>query len=403
MTTGISRRGALAGAGLLAAHYARPARAQRADSVRIGVLNDQGGPFADSGGAGSVLAANMAVQDFGGTVLGKPIDVLSAATQNKPDIAGSVARQWYDSGVDVIVDLPVTPIAAAVQQIAREKSRSVMIAAATANELTTKTCSAFSSHWVDDTHSLVKATTSAVLKNGGQQWFFVTVDYSFGHALQAEAAGLIEAAGGRVIGSAAFPLGNTDFSAQLVSAQSSGAKIVGLAAVGLDQVNLIKQAGEFGLVTGGKQTLAGFLVYISDIHALGLAASQGLTFGAGFYWDQSEASRRFAKRFQAERQAMPTKTHAAVYTSCLHFLRAMQQAGTRDALAVNKAMRTLPVENFGRATTIRADGRAIYDLSLYRVKSPASSSGAWDYYEAIGSIPAAEAFLPMRPDCERTT
>ena len=403
MTFGLLGRRAVVGGGLLAAGLPLHTRAQQADTVRIGVLNDQGGPYSDSGGPGSILAAQMAVKDFGGIVLGKQVEVLSSDTRNKPDVAASIARQWYDSGVDAIVDLPVTPIAAAVQQIAREKGRSVMITAAVATDFTTKICSPFSSHWVDDTHSMVSATTRAVVKGGRQKWFFITVDYTFGRALQAETTGLIEAAGGKVIGAAYFPLGNTDYSSQVVTAQSSGADVIGLAAVGSDQVNLIKQAGEFGLAAGGKQTLAGFLVYITDVHSLGLATSQGLTFGSGFYWDQNEASRAFAKRFMAERKAMPTKTQAAVYTSTLHFLRSMQQAGTRDTPAVNMAMRSLSVENFGRPTTLRADGRAIYDLTLYRVKSPSSSRGAWDYYEAIGSIPAAEAFLPMSSECERAT
>ena len=401
MNSTLVGRRAVLGSGLLAASVPFRARAQQADSVRIGVLNDQNGPYADSGGPGSVVAARMAVQDFGGTVLGKKIEILFADTRNKPDIASGVAREWYDSGLDAITDLPVTPIAAAVQQIARERNRTVMIAAAVATEFTSKTCSPVSSHWVDDTHSMVSATTKATVKGSSQKWFFITVDYTFGRALQAEATGLIEAAGGKVIGSDYFPLGSTDFSSQVVKAQSSGADVIGLAAVGNDQVNLIKQAGEFGLATSGKLTLAGFLIYITDIHALGLALSQGLTFGSGFYWDQSEASRAFGKRYQAERKAMPSKTQAAVYASTLHFLKSMQQAGTRDAIAVNRAMRSLPVENFGRPTTLRTDGRVMYDLSLYRVKAPANSRGSWDYYEEIGAIPAGEAFLPINPDCER--
>jgi len=225
----------------------------------------------------------MAVRDFGGTVLGKRVEIVSADTRNKPDVAGSIARQWYDSGVDAIVDLPVTPIAAAVQQVAREKNRSVMIAAAVANDFTTRTCSPFSTHWVDDTHSMVSATTAAVLRGGRKSWFFITVDYTFGRALQAEATGLIEAAGGKVVGADYFPLGSTDYASQLVKARASGADVIGLAAVGNDLVNLIKQAGEFGLGIGRGKTLAGFLIYITDIHALGLAATQGLTFGSGFY------------------------------------------------------------------------------------------------------------------------
>ncbi len=395
----LRRRGIIAG-GLLAAGLPRPARARDAGTISIGVLNDQTGPYSDSGGPGSVLSAQMAVNDFGGTIHGKRIEILSADTHNKPDVAASVARQWYDSGVDVIVDLPVTPIAAAVQEIAREKIRSVMISAAVVTEFTSKTCAPISTHWVDDTHSMVSATTRAAVEDGGRKWFFVTVDYSFGHGLQASATALIEAAGGKVIGNAVFPIGNTDFSSQIVAARSSGADIIGLAAVGNDQVNLIKQFGEFTAGAGRKQRLAGFLVYITDIHALGLPLSQGLTFGSGFYWDQNDQARAFARRFEAGRKAMPTKTRAAVYTSCLHFLKSMQKAGTSDPIEVNRAMRSLPVNNFGRPATVRADGRVIYDLTLYRVKSPAASRGPWDYFEAVGSIPAAEAFLPMTRVCE---
>jgi branched-chain amino acid transport system substrate-binding protein len=395
----LGRRGALAG-GVLAAGLPRLSRAAQSDAITIGVLNDQTGPYADSGGPGSVLAARMAVRDFGGSVLGKTIEVVSADSRNKPDIAASIAREWYDDGVDVIVDLPVTPIAAAVQQIAREKVRSVMIDAAVVNDFTNKTCAPISSHWADDTHSMVSATAKAAGFGGGETWFFITVDYSFGHALQAEATAVIEQAGGKVIGSAGFPLGSTDYSSQIVSARSSGARIIGLAAVGNDQVNLIKQANEFAPGAGGRQTLAAFLVFITDINALGLAIAQGITFGSGFYWDQSDDSRAFAHRFKAERRAMPTKTQASVYASCLHFLKGMQKAATRDPIAVNRAMRSLPVANFGRPTTLRADGRVIYDLTLYRVKSPAESHGPWDYFQAVGSIPAAEAFLPMTPVCE---
>ena len=395
----LGRRGALAG-GVLAAAWPRRGRAAQPDAITIGVLNDQTGPYADSGGPGSVLSARMAVKDFGGSVLGKAIEVVSADSRNKPDIAASIAREWYDSGVDVIVDLPVTPIAAAVQQIAREKGRSVMIGAAVVNDFTNKGCAPVSTHWADDTHSMVSATAKAAGFGGGEKWFFITVDYSFGHALQAEATGVIEASGGSVIGSANFPLGSTDYSSQIVSARSSGARVIGLAAVGNDQANLIKQANEFGQGAGGRQTLAAFLVFITDINAVGLAIAQGITFGSGFYWDQSDDSRAFAQRFKAGRNAMPTKTQASVYASCLHFLKAMQKAGTRDPIAVNRAMRSLPVANFGRPTTVRADGRVIYDLTLYRVKSPAESHAPWDYFQPIGSIPAAEAFLPMTPVCE---
>lgn len=389
---------ALVSAGLRPAH-AQDARAQNGP-VRIGVLTDETGPYADSGGPGSVLAAQMAVQDFGGTVLGRPVEVLRADTQNKPDVAGSIARQWYDTGgVDLITDLPVTPVAAAVQQVAREKNRSVIITAAAVTEFTSRNCAPVSVHWADDTHALAAGTAAEVVRAGRKAWFFITVDFAFGLALQRDATEVIERGGGRVIGSARFPLGNSEFSSQLLSAQASGAEVIGLASVGNDQVNLIKQAAEFGLMRPGGQTMVGFLVYITDIHSLGLQVAQGLTFGAGFYWDQDDTARAFARRFMAARRAMPTKNQAAVYASTLHYLRAMAQAGTRDAVAVGKAMRALPASYLGRPTTIRADGRALYDLTLYRVKAPGETTGAWDYYTAVAPIPAAEAFVPMTAAC----
>jgi branched-chain amino acid transport system substrate-binding protein len=370
--------------------------------VRIGVLTDESGPYGDSGGAGSVVAAQLAVQDFGGPVLGRPVEILRADTQNKPDIAGTIARGWYDQGVDAIIDLPVTPVAAAVQQIAREKGRTVMITAAAVSEFTSKNCAPVSSHWADDTHAMAMAAgrllTGAGPGERGQKWFFITVDFSFGAALQAATTAVIEAAGGQVIGTAKFPIGNADFSSQIVQAQSSGAGVIGLASVGGDQVNLIKQGAEFGLQSSGAK-LAAFLVYITDIHALGLQVAQGLSFPASFYWDQSEASRAFAKRFAAQRRAMPTQNQAAIYAGTLHFLKAMAQAGTDDPVAVNKAMRALPIAFFGRPASMRADGRVLFDVTLYRVKRPEESRGPWDYYAALGSVPAGEAFLPINPAC----
>ena len=390
----MKRRMVLAGAAFLP--FAVRAQGK---SVRVGVLTDESGPYADSGGAGSVVAAQMAAQDFGGSVLGRRVEILHADTQNKPDIAGTLARSWYDSGVDAIVDLPVTPVAAAVQQIAREKGRTVMITAAAVTEFTSKNCAPISSHWADDTHAMA-TSTGAILTGlpGAHQWFFITVDFSFGAALQAEATKVIEAHGGSVIGTAKFPIGNADFSSQILQAQASGASIIGLASVGGDQVNLIKQGAEFGLQSKGAK-LGGFLVYITDIHALGLPVAQGLSFPASYYWDQNDASRAFAKRFQAERRAVPTQNQAAIYASTLHFLKAMAQAGTDDPVAVNKAMRAMPVTFFGKPCSMRGDGRVLYDVTLYRVKTPAESKGPWDYYTAIGSIPPDEAFLPANPAC----
>jgi len=394
--TRLGRRAVLGGTAVLAGGVRARAQDTR---VRIGVLTDEGGPYASSGGAGSVVAARMAVQDFGGTVLGREIEVIRADTQNKPDVAGSIAREWYDSGVDAITDLPVTPVAAAVQQVAREKSRTVLITAAAVTEFTSKTCALVSSHWADDTHAMAAGTSKVLTEGGGKTWYFITVDFSFGAALQAEATKVIEAAGGKVLGGTKFPIGNTDFSSQLIQAKTSGAQVIGLASVGGDQVNLLKQAAEFGMQTGGPQTLAGFLVYLTDIHALGLDVAQGLRFPTSFYWDQNEASRAFGRRFMADRKAMPTQNQANVYAATLHFLRGMAQAGTRDASAIGKAMRALPVSYFGIDTTMRADGRVLHDLTLYRVKGPRESKAPWDYLAPVGTVPAAAAFLASNPAC----
>ncbi|MGI4950304.1 MAG: ABC transporter substrate-binding protein [Janthinobacterium lividum] len=397
MTTAMTRRLALGG--LAAAPLATRARAQPVDRVRVGVLTDAAGPYGSSGGAGSVAAARMAAADFGPSVLGLPVEVITGDTQNKPDVAGAIARQWYDSGVDVIVDLPVTPVALAVQQVARDKGRSVMITAAAVTEFTSKLCAPISSHWADDTHAMAAASGQVLTGMGGTSWFFITVDFSFGLALQAEATKVIEAAGGKVLGTAKFPIGNTDFSSQILQAQSSGAKVIGLAAVGGDQVNLIKQASEFGITTKGAQTMAGFLVYITDIQALGLQAAQGLSFGSCFYWDSNDGTRAFARRFQAERAMVPTKNQAAIYASTLHYLKAMARAGTRDAVAVNAAMRAMPVDWFGETVALRADGRLLAPVTTYRVKAPGESKAAFDYYQPIGRIGPDQAFLPPAPGC----
>ncbi len=398
MGTRFSRRAVLGGAALLGAVPLSGRARAGTDTVRIGIITDESGPYRDSGGAGSVLAARMAVHDFGATVLGKNIEILHADTQNKPDIAGAIARQWFDAGVDAVTDLPVTPVAASVQQVAREKQRTVMITAAAVSEFTSKNCAPVSSHWADDTHAMAHVGSTLLTQAGGKTWFFITVDYSFGHNLQAEATKVIEANGGKVTGTALFAIGSTDFSSQILQAQSSGASVIGMASVGGDQVNLIKAASEFGVQTSGVQ-LAGFLVYITDIRALGLPVAQGLSFSASYYWDQNAEARAFAQAYQAEQKAMPTKNQATIYAATLHFLKAMAQSGTRDALAVNAAMRAMPVAFFGRPATLRADGRLLYDLPLFRVKRPAESHGPWDYYTEIGTLPAAEAFLPMNPAC----
>ena len=379
---------------------ASPVLAQGVAPVRIGVLTDESGPYADTGGPGSVAAARMAVADFGGTLGGAPVEIVHADTQNKPDVASTIARRWFDTeGVQAVVDLPVTPVALAVQQLAKEKNRTVMITAAAISEFTSKFCSPVSTHWADDTHALTTGTARALLEHGGKKWFFITVDMAFGAALQRDATSVVTAGGGSVVGDAKHAIGATDYSSQLLQAQASGADVVAFASVGGDLVNLIKQAHEFGVGADGKQRLGGFLIYISDINALGLATAQGLNLTTGFYWDQSPDSRAFAQRFKAQTGNMPGKDHAAIYTAVLHYLQAAKQAGTTEAVAVNRAMRAAPVDYFGHAATLRADGRLMDEVTLYRVKTPAESKGPWDYYQPIQTIPANEAFLPANPSC----
>jgi branched-chain amino acid transport system substrate-binding protein len=388
--------GAVALGALLAA---APALAQNAP-LKIGVLTDESGPYADSSGPGSILAAEMAAADFGGSVKGRKIEIVHADTQNKPDVASAIARRWFDTeGVNAVVDLPVTPIAAAVQALAKEKNRTVMITASATSDFTAKWCSPVSTHWADDSHALAAGTAKAISASGPKSWYFVTVDIAFGAALQRDATEVIEATGGKVLGASKHPVNAPDFSSLLLQAQNSGAQEIGLASVGNDLVNEVKQAHEFGIGKDGKQSLIAFLVYIQDINALSLNTAQGLNVTAGFYWDQNDKARAFAKRFSEKRKMMPSKNHAEIYTAVLHYLQAVDKAGTDEAVAVNKAMRAAPVDYFGRPATLRGDGRLLYDLTLYRVKKPADSKAPWDYYEKVRDIPAAEAFLPASPAC----
>ena len=368
--------------------------------LRIGVLTDETGPYADSGGLGSVLAAQMAAADGGGRVLDRAIEILHADHQNKPDIAAAIAGRWYDeAGVEAIIDLPVTAIALAVQEVAKQRQKTVMITAAATADLTAKFCTPVSTHWADDTHTLTAGTAKAVLDGGAKTWFFITVDHAFGRALQRDASAVIAANGGQVLGAARHAIGATDFAPFLLQARASGATAIGLASVGGDLVNLIKQAREFGLLGAKGTVIVGFLTYITDINALGLDLTQGLTFSAGFYWDQSASARQFGARFKAARHAMPTKNQAAIYIATRHYLRACESAKTSDALAVNRAMRARPVDYFGHPARVREDGRVIYDLTLYRVKTPQESHAPWDYYQKLATIAGDSAFLPANPAC----
>lgn len=372
------------------------AHAQYSDGViRIGILNDQNGPFAYLGGSGSVLAAQMAVGDFGGSVNGTPVEIVSADHQNKADIGLAIARRWIEENkVDVIADVPVSSVSLAVQQLGREKKITTLMLATT-SDLTGKACSPYSTHWIDDTYTMSVATAKAVVQAGGASWFFVTADYAFGHALERDATAIINGSGGKVLGSVRHPLNSPDFASFLVQAQSSGAKIVALANAGQDLLNAVKQASEFGLSARG-QRLVGFLMFAADVHALGLSQTQGMLLTEGFYWDQSEEARNWSKRFFEKTKTMPTREHAGVYAAVTHYLKAAREAKTDDAAAVNAAMRKLPVAFFGRDASIRQDGRIVYPVSLYAVKSPEESRYPWDYQKEVARIEPETAFRSIK-------
>lgn len=373
----------------------RRANAATSGPIRIGVLGDQSNITADAGGPGTVTAVKMAVADFGGKIGERPIEVISADMLMKPDVAAQIAARWYDvEGVDVIVDLPLSSAALAVLEVARQRKKSTLITAAATADFTGARCSPTNVHWIDDTYALAHATARAVVAAGGKTWFFITADYVFGTAMQNDATAAVRSAGGTVIGSIRNPIGAGDFSSFLLAASSSAANVIGLASVGGDTITAIKQAAEFGLGKGG-QRLAGFLVFITDIHALGLDVAQGLYVSSGFYWDQNDASRNFSRRFMQERRAMPTKSQAASYAATMHWLKAAQAAGTTDSMTVNRQMREMPGDFFGKPTRVRQDGRAMYDMELYQVKAPFESKGAWDYYKAIATVPATEAFRSL--------
>ena len=363
--------------------------------LKIGVLTDETGPFIDSGGPGSVIAAEMAAKDFGGQVLGRKIEIVHANTLNKPDVAAAVARRWFDvEGVYAITDLPVTPVAFAVQAIAKEKNRTVLITAGATTDITSKRCAIGSSHWADDSYAMATSAAKAETASGAKSWYFLTVDTAFGAALQKTTADIVEAAGAKILGSVKYPINAPDFSSLLLQAQASGADKIGLASVGADLDNQIKQGAEFGIGKDGKQAMVGFLVYIQDVHALGLQTAQNLHLTTGFYWDQSDAARAFAKRFMTQAHQMPSRNHAAIYVALTHYLQAIRTAGTDDAAAVGKAMRAAPIDYFGHPAKMRGDGRVLYDLTLYRVKTPAESKAPWDYYAKLAVIPADQAFAP---------
>jgi branched-chain amino acid transport system substrate-binding protein len=367
-------------------------------SLKIGVLTDLSGLYSDLAGEGSVLAARMAVEDSGGAVNGVPVEIISGDHQNKADVGSNLARQWMDvDGVQAIVDVPSSAVALAVSELVRDKNKVFLPSGAASTDLTGKACTPNTVHWTYDTWALANGTGKAIVQEGGDSWFFLTADYAFGQSLERDVTSVVTASGGKVVGSAKHPLNAPDFSSLLLQAQSSKAKIVGLANAGGDTINAIKQAGEFGLVRGG-QKLAGLLVFISDVHALGLKTAQGLELTSAFYWDHDPGTRAWSKRFSEKRKgAMPTMVQAGVYSSVLHYLKAAAAVkDPTDGKAVVAKMKELPTDDalFGKGS-IRADGRKIHPMYLYEVKAPDESKGPWDYYKLRREIPAAEAFRPL--------
>jgi branched-chain amino acid transport system substrate-binding protein len=387
-----------AAAAAIAALMVTGAQAQVSDGVvKIGVLTDMSSLYSDLSGAGSVLAARMAIEDSGVQKRGMKVELLSADHQNKPDVGSGIARQWYDvDKVDAIFDTPNSGVALAVNQITRDKGKAFIVSGAASADLTGKACSPNTVHWTYDTWMLANGTGNAVVKTGGDTWFFLTADYAFGHALERDTEAVVLKTGGKVLGKVRVPLNTQDFSSFLLQAQSSKAKIIGLANAGGDTTNSIKQAAEFGIVKGG-QNLAGLLVFITDVHALGLNTAQGLIFTETFYWDRDEASRAFAKRFAPQDKGIhPTMIHAGVYAGVLHYLKAVEALKGDDGTKVIAKMKELPTDDplFGKGT-IRADGRKIHPAYLVEVKKPSESKAPWDYYKIRATIPADQAFRPL--------
>lgn len=377
---------------------AGPAAAQISDDVvKVGVLNDRSGLYADLGGEGSVIAARMAVEDFGGTVLGKPIVITSADHQNKPDVGSTIARRWIDlEQVDAIADVPSSATALGVLSVTRQTNRMLLLSGPALSEFTGKQCAPTTIHWTYDSYSMANGTVRALIKQGGESWFFLTGDNAGSHSQERDAMAFVEKAGGKVMGAIRHPLNTLDFSSYLLQAQGSGAKIIGLANAGGDTVNSIKQAAEFGITQSG-QRLAGLLMFISDVHAVGLKDAQGLVVTEAFYWDLNEKTRAWSRRFMEKHGGRaPTAAQAGVYGAVLHYLKAVDKSGTDDSLTVSKAMKELPVNDmFSDNFKVREDGRVVRDMYLLEVKSPEESKEPWDYYKVLARTPGDEAYRPM--------
>lgn len=368
-----------------------------ATDIKIGVLNDRSGVYADLSGEGSVIAARMAVEDFNAAEKGINVEIISADHQNKPDVASNIARQWYDQdGVDLIVDVPTSSAALAVSEVTREKDKVFINSGAGSTALTGEQCSPNTIHWTYDTYALAQGTGGAMVDQGNTDWYFITADYAFGHSLEEETSKVVEAAGGQVMGTARHPFPGTDFSSYLLQAQASGADVIGLANAGGDTVNAIKQAAEFGITQAG-QNLAGLLIFITDVNALGLEAAQDLVLTESFYWDLNDETREWSERFAEQNDGkMPTMVHAGVYSGVLHYLKAVEATEGKVTSDLMSTMKEMPTDDplLGKGR-VREDGRKIHDMYLFQVKSPDESTGAWDYYELLATIPAEEAFRPL--------
>ncbi len=369
--------------------------AQTPDAIKIGVLNDQSGLYADFGGATSVVAAQMAVEDFGGTVLGKKIEIVAADHQNKTDIAASIARRWFDvEGVTAVADLTNSAVALAVQNLAKAQQRITLAVGPATTRLTNEDCSPTGFHWAFDTYSQAIGTASAIVAQGGDSWFILAADYAFGHQMASDLARVVKNGNGKVLGEVRHPLNTADFSSFLLQAQASKAKIVGLANAGADTINSVKQAAEFRLTASG-QKLAGLVVVLSDVHALGLKAASGLTFTTAFYWDMNDQTRAFSKRFFEKTGRMPGMVQAGTYSAVLHYLKAVKAANSADAKAVADKMREIKVDDFFAKGFVREDGRMVHDMYLVEVKTPEESKAPWDYYKVLRTIPAKDAVQPL--------
>ncbi len=367
------------------------------DVVKIGVMTDMSGQFSHESGEGSVTAVKMAVEDFGGKVLGKPIEVVVADHQNRNEVAIAKAREWYDvDKVDIIANLINSSIALAVTNVAQEKSRIAIVNGSGSSRLTGDSCTPNSIHYAYDTYALAQGTGKALIKEGLNSWYFLTADYAFGHALEADTASVVKANGGTVVGSIRYPIDTADHSSFLLQAQASNAKVVAIAGSGTTFINAVKSAKDFGLADDGKQTIAGLLVWITDIHSMGLQTAQGLVLTNGFYWDRDEETRAFSKRFFERMKRMPHMGDAGDYSSTMHYLNAIKAAGTDDAKTVMAKMREMPVNDFfAKNGRIREDGRFVHDMYVYEVKKPSESKYDWDYYKLRAVIPGGEAYRPL--------